>query len=81
MYVQCTYMPDPDAEPVGILNPNRRGVGIPVLRLHQDYGTFSVQLDPDDPDAAIRYLRQLADAASVLADHVQAAVEAKAAGK
>lgn len=72
-YVQCTYMPDPDAEPAGTLNPSRSGAGIPVLRLHQDYGSFSVQFDPDDPAAAIRYLRQLATVATDLADQVQAA--------
>lgn len=80
-YTQCVYMPDPDAEPVGYVNPVGRGAGIPVLRLHQDVGSFTVQFDSGNLAAAIRYLRQLADAAAVLADRVQAEVDAKAAAK
>lgn len=55
-------------EPDTHLTPYTNAVGIPVIDLMPQ---LKVQFSPTDPEAAIRYLRQLAAVATDLADQVQ----------
>jgi hypothetical protein len=78
-YLRIDYCPEPDAEPVAELHPFGETVGIPAVYLggHDSAHTVQVSLHPRDPAGSIRYLRQLAAAATDLADKVErAAAEA-----
>lgn len=64
-------------EPTTRMTTYRDSIGIPVVSFTGDIGsdTVSVQMNPDDPHDAIRYLRQLAAVATDLADEVERRAE------
>lgn len=78
--MRINYLPDPGVEPTSSFEAE--GNRIPAIQLSREWsGTYmQVQLSPDDPADAVRYLRQLAAVATDLADQVEnAAKEAQAA--
>lgn len=73
-YVRASIEPDPDKPPKTRLSPYEGTLGIPVVELTRHPFNAELSFNPADPEGSIRYLRQLAAAATDLADQVQDAV-------